>query len=248
MLKLLKYEIRKHMFSKILIALALGVLTIFCGIYILSGRQEDTSVIIGLMGLLMTIAIFYEAFECMLAYDKDLSTKQSYMLFLVPQPAYKVLGAKILAAVVQIIITIIVFTAVIVTSLTFYIMKFENIKKMFMMLKELLKEMLYIDINWSYLIEGIVGLVVLWLFVVMLAIFLITLFNTILGHGKIMTLLTVIAYFFLFWVTARVENGISGIHFPSETMHMIVSYLYFGIIDVLLFVGSTWLIEKKLSV
>lgn len=248
MLKLLKYEIRKQMFSKILIALALGVLAIFCGVYIFSGRQEDTSIIIGLMGLLMTIAIFYEAFECMLAYDKDLSTKQSYMLFLVPQPAYKVLGAKILAAVVQIIVTIIVFTAVIATSMTFYLMKFENIKKLFMRLKELLKEMLSIDINWTYLIEGIIGLIVLWLFVVMLAIFLITLFNTILGHGKLMTLLTVIAYFFLFWVTGQVENAISGIHFSSDTMHMIVSYAYFGIIDVVLFAGSTWLIEKKLSV
>ena len=248
MLKLLKYEIRKQMFSKILIALALGVLAFFCGIYILSGRQDDTTVIMGLMGLLMTIAIFYEAFECMLAYDKDISTKQSYMLFLVPQPAYKVLGAKILAAVVQIIVTIIVFTAVIATCMTFYLMKFENVKKLFMMLKELLKGMFYIDINWNYLIQGMIGLIVLWLFVVMLAIFLITLFNTILGHGKLISLLTVISYFFLFWVTGEVENAISGIHFPSETMHMIVSYAYFGIIDVVLFVGSTWLIEKKLSV
>ena len=116
------------------------------------------------------------------------------------------------------------------------------------MLKELLKGMFYIDINWNYLIQGMIGLIVLWLFVVMLAIFLITLFNTILGHGKLISLLTVIAYFFLFWVTGEVENAISGIHFPSETMHMIVSYAYFGIIDVVLFAGSTWLIEKKLSV
>ena len=92
MLKLMKYEFKKQMFSKIIIAAILGVLTLYFGIACVIDKETHAAIATMLIFTVMVFAGLYVAVESLSVYDKDLKTKQSYMLFLVPKSSYEILG------------------------------------------------------------------------------------------------------------------------------------------------------------
>lgn len=101
MLKLMKYEFKKQMFSKIIIAAILGVLTLYFGIACVIDKETHAAIATMLIFTVMVFAGLYTAVESLSVYDKDLKTKQSYMLFLVPRSSYEILGAKMISAALQ---------------------------------------------------------------------------------------------------------------------------------------------------
>lgn len=96
MLRLLKYELRKTQFSKlILLGIALAAQAIF-----LAGfwSKNENTLEIGVT-LLFAIAITGIAFMGILSVvtlHRDMNTRQGYMLFMTPNSCYKILGAKVI--------------------------------------------------------------------------------------------------------------------------------------------------------
>lgn len=94
--KLIKYEFRKSLFSKLIF---IGI-TLLMEIVFLVGfyRKYDEALGIGALGLFFTAlaGISYIGIESILILYRDLTTKQSYMLFMTPNSSYKILGAKAL--------------------------------------------------------------------------------------------------------------------------------------------------------
>ena len=84
----MKYEFKKQMFSKIIIAAILGVLTLYFGIACVIDKETHAAIATMLIFTVMVFAGLYVAVESLSVYDKDLKTKQSYMLFLVPKSSY----------------------------------------------------------------------------------------------------------------------------------------------------------------
>ena len=96
MLRLLKYELRKTLMSKlILLGVTLAAQAVFLtGLW---GKKDNTLAIgavllffiaitgIALMGILSVVTL-----------HKDMNTKQSYMLFMTPNSCYRILGAKVI--------------------------------------------------------------------------------------------------------------------------------------------------------
>lgn len=96
MLRLLKYELRKTRFSKIiLLGITLAAQAVFlAGLW---GKKDDTLEIgvfllfsvalvgIALMGILSVVVL-----------HQDMNTKQGYMLFMTPNSCYRILGAKVI--------------------------------------------------------------------------------------------------------------------------------------------------------
>ena len=104
MLRLLKYELRKTLLSKLIL---LGV-TLIAQIVFLAGLwgKKDTTLAIGAV-LLFFIAITGIALMGILSVatlHKDMNTKQSYMLFMTPNSCYKILGAKVLECALSILL------------------------------------------------------------------------------------------------------------------------------------------------
>ena len=104
MLRLLKYELRKTLFSKLVL---FGVTVVAQAIFLIGlwGNKENTLAIgaallffiavtgIILMGILSTATL-----------HKDMNTKQGYMLFMTPNSCYRILGAKVLECGISILI------------------------------------------------------------------------------------------------------------------------------------------------
>ena len=96
MLRLLKYELRKTQFSKLVL---LGITLVAQAVFLAGfwGKKEETLAIgafllfsiaiigIALMGILSVITL-----------HRDMNTKQGYMLFMTPNSCYKILGAKVI--------------------------------------------------------------------------------------------------------------------------------------------------------
>ena len=96
MIRLLKYELRKTLFSKLVL---LGITVIAQAVFLagLWGDKENT-LAIGAV-LLFFIAIIGIALMGILSLTtlhKDMNTRQGYMLFMTPNSSYRILGAKVL--------------------------------------------------------------------------------------------------------------------------------------------------------
>ncbi len=104
MLRLLKYELRKTLLSKlILLAVTLVAEAVFL-VGLWGGR--DNSLAIGAV-LLFFIAITGIAMMGILSVatlHKDMNTRQGYMLFMTPNSCYKILGAKVIECGLSILI------------------------------------------------------------------------------------------------------------------------------------------------
>ncbi len=96
MLRLLKYELRKTQFSKLIL---LGITLVAQAVFLAGfwGKKEDTLAIgafllfaialtgIALVGILSVVTL-----------HRDMNTKQGYMLFMTPNSCYRILGAKVI--------------------------------------------------------------------------------------------------------------------------------------------------------
>lgn len=247
MLRLMKYEFQKQMFSKIIIIISLAVMVCFFAIATFMGNEDAAAIIVGIMATLMMIAMVFVGIEGVNVYEKDLKTKQSYMLFMVPQTSRSILGAKIISAVLQILFTMLIFTITIAVCGSIYLVKYSNMREIIKLVKMLAEEMLEIQIDYALAARTLAGVFILWVFLFMLGIFVVTLLNTVLYQSKFISVLSIVAYFLIFWGVARLETVLS-IGNPGTIVKDIVSYIYYIVIDVILFFVSAWLIEKKLSV
>ena len=102
---LIKYEFRKSLLSKLVIAGIAAVLEaafligIFCDLGTPAGIGAGGLFFIALAG------IGFIGIESILTLYRDLTTKQSYMLFMTPNNSYRILGAKVLENAVSVLLT-----------------------------------------------------------------------------------------------------------------------------------------------
>ena len=103
MSRLIKYEFRKSMFSKLII---IGITLVLQVVFLvgLFGDYEE-SMVLGMIGLFFTAlaGIAFIGIESILTLYRDLTTKQSYMLFMTPNSSFRILGAKALENTVAIL-------------------------------------------------------------------------------------------------------------------------------------------------
>lgn len=139
MLKLMKYEFRKTMFSKmaILVITALSELAYLAGVFL----KNEKALSVGLIGLVMCgmIGLFYIGIDSMISLHRDLNTKQSYMLFLTPRNSYQVLGAKVLENGISLFLSGAFFAVLAAADFSIGILYIGGVKEFLDMLNNLMK-------------------------------------------------------------------------------------------------------------
>ncbi len=243
MLKLVKYELRKQMFSKAIMAVVMVLLT---ALFLFLTFKEDhpaAYATLAVLFLVMIIAITYSAIECAMYFGKDITTKQSYMLFMLPYNAKKILGAKMLSAIIQVVITTILFGLSLALCVSIYLWKNYDAKTFFDGLIMLFEYVFEIDIQLITVVDTIIIIFMLWVLVVTLSMFLDTVSTTLLvNRYKWSTIVCVVIYFLLFYL---IMLGLSGV---ESTTIPYIGYVYMILVDIVLFFGTAWLMDKKLSV
>lgn len=245
--KLMKYEFRKQLFSKLAIMAIMLCLELYFFYGVIFEKESTAAKGVLLLTVFAFISILFVTFECIITFNNDLKTKQSYMLFLVPKSTYSVVGAKVLASIIQIALTGLFFGIVAFADIFAVFARFGEIESFAKGLQQMLREMFAINIDTERIIITLVSIIVSWIFIVVLAMLSITLSTTLLANSKVRGIVS----FLLFMVAAsgimKLEGLISGnINFANS--NFIVSNIYYIIVSVLLYLATAWMLDKKVSV
>lgn len=251
--KLIKYEFRKQLVSKIVVLALVVVLELLfiAGVFFEKGDWAG----LGAGFLLMTAfaSLFFFSFESIITYSNDLRTKQSYMLFLTPRNMYQIVGAKMITTVLQIVGAGIVFALILIGDVFLVCLKNGEIKELIEGIKEVIRMFTSVEIRLGEIAYVIAMLLVSWLEFVLMAFFAITLSTTLFANKKWKGVVSVAIYFALEWVIGKLAGLVMKSGFMADG-YLVVNteaWAYIGVyaaVMVACFFGTALLLEKKVSV
>ena len=224
MLKLMKYELRKTAFSKLvlLVITAVAEIAFLIGVF----WKKDNILAMGIIFLVMCtiFGVIYIGIESVNVLHRDLNTKQSYMLFLTPKSSYQILGAKILENGISIIMAGAFFAALAAIDVTVATLYIGGLKEMINLVSS------FMEVNWSVTFTD--------LSVILSA----SVLAGKKGSG--------IAGFLIFLVISSVIGKLLDLIPVLKSMELtFVLYIAASFaIAAVLYVISGWIMEKKLSV
>lgn len=253
--RLIKYELKKQQTSRNIILALLGVfLLVFAvGIFTDNGNMVGISVTMELFfGMFV---FFYMSIESLLILNRDLKTKQSHMLWMVPMPSWKILGAKYIAAILQIFFISVAYALAGVLCILSMIAKADVWKEFFEALRTVGEWVMQgrvemADIATTMLVM-LLFMFIGWTSVIATGFLAVIISRTVLINSRFAGIVSFILFFVINGVIEYIyhffqEHAIMGIH---EGVYIgIAEYAFFVIVNVILFVISSVLAEKKLSV
>lgn len=248
--KIFKYEWKKQMFSKYLIGGILLVLTLIFMLGTMLEREEWQATSLVLLVVAGAFTSMYIGVECLLVLNRDLRTKESHMLFMIPYPAYTILGAKILAAVCQILLTAALFVGAFFLCFSAYLAANSSFGQFFEILKRLLNEWVEIDITWDWTLLGIGQLIISWIGMIAAGFTAIIAVRTVFVQSKLATPLAIVLFFVLNWGMVKLVD-LADRMIPvtaSDFAHFWAQLGVLAVLAVMLLILSGWMAEKKLSV
>lgn len=249
MFKLIKYEFRKQLLSKVIILLVLAILEILF-LFGLFTEKED---LIGTAMILFTIltfgAMFFVSFESILTFSNDLRTKHSYMLFLTPHSSYSIVGAKVISSMLQILLTTAAFVAFALINFSIVAIRYSTINEVFKMFKAGFRMLLDINLNMGDFLLVLLSGILSWIAIVIVAMLSITLSTTLLSTVKWKGVLSVVFFLVLNW---GIYNFLDVITPETQALFArssyILSCMYMMCIVTLAYAGTSWMLDKKVSV
>ena len=246
MLKLMKYELRKTAFSKLvlLVITAVAELAFLLGVFL----KKDNLLAIGIVFLFMcaVFGVIYIGIESVNVLYRDLNTKQSYMLFLTPKSSYEILGAKILENGISIVMAGVFFALLAALAITVATLYIGGLKEMINLVSS------FMEINWSVTFTPaeaafyFFGLLASWIVYIVNADLSVILSASVLAGKKG----SIIAGFLIFMViSAIIGKALDLIPVLQSTELTFVIYIAAAFaIAAVLYLISGWIMEKKLSV
>ena len=243
MLNLMKYEFRRMIFSKGVIYG--GLLTMMAAFLVCywRGAASGATITIILMSFATMVVLFVTPFEFTFLFDKDMNSRQGYLLLMVPQKSTTIVAAKLLVALLQsVVIYTLLFSADLFCEGLY--------EKKFGVSPGLIGEIVR---NVSSEVSGVPDtveffgmLLVLWLFFACLGMFV----TAIPGKGKMASLLGfagfVAAIAVVFFLLEQIDVLFAWLKIPA-VVENIVEWVYMLGIDVALFFGTAKLMDRKVS-
>ena len=99
--KIIKYEWKKQRTARLIILFGLLVCMIAFSLGLLLEHDKTIVISLAIMNFGAFLVIFYTGIESLLVFNKDLRTKQSHMLWMIPKSVWEIMGAKFIAAILQ---------------------------------------------------------------------------------------------------------------------------------------------------
>ena len=238
---LIKYEWRKQRLTRILI---LACLLAFIVLFLIGGLIKNET-IVAVSILIITFAgmfgIFYVGIENLVILNRDLTTKQSYMLWMVPHSTYEILGAKLIAGILQMVFVFLAFFAAGVVTVTVTAASEGSLGDLLRSLGRLFKEVTNSNVDWGAFFG-----------VMMVGFLAIILTRTVLLNARFGGVIAVIVFFLI-------NIGIERIYVLFDSLIdmaplggmggvSLFDYIFYIVMTVLAFFLTGWIADEKLSV
>lgn len=247
MLKLMKYEFRKTLVSKMILLAITAVLEVVFLIGIFS--EMETPLAMGTIGLMLCgiFGILYIGIESITVFHKDLNTKQSYMLFLTPNNSFKILGAKVLENGISLVLTGVFFAVLAAIDISTAILYIGGLEE----LLDLLKQMsIAFSVNINVTAEAFVILfftaIASWIMTIVTADFAVVLSATVFAGKKFSGVVSFAIFLAVNAVGSKIMEILPLVE--NDYLQFVLNIgVLFGIAAVL-YVIAAWIMDKKLSV
>lgn len=246
MFKLMKYELRKQAFSKGII-LALLALTEVLFLYsALFDKEKTLGISVVLLGMITYASILFVAFESILTYSNDLKTKRSYMLFLTPRSSYQIVGAKVFTSGIQVLITGFVFLLIGIGDAAIIIAKYDVLAQVKDGIVQMIEQITKSNFELKSLIFVFLLVLLSWISIITIAFFSITLSTTFLANKKFKGLVSFAIFIGINALYSFITNKTIGNNM-SDT-YIILNSLYTLCFIAITYVGTSWMLDKKVCV
>lgn len=251
MSKLLKYEFIKKYKTLLVSMIILGILELIC--IVLINKSIDKAGLGSLIFFLVGFAgLIFLLVDNINTYKGDLFKKSGYMLFLTPNNGYKILGSKVLTALIENIVGLIIYFLLGVLNLKLLLNLYTNSG---------IFDFGAFSINLSIGFNDILNvfficlLIILVWFNFMLSIYLaMTIYKSVLSNVKHGGLISFVLFLIINYIVSIVYdlflNVIFDINFYSITnvknmLHP--SLITFGIVGIILFAVTGYLLDKRVN-
>lgn len=253
MLKLMKYEFRKQAFSKMVILLLVGLIQLLFFVGVVTDKNDVIGTSMGILAVFTFGALFFMAFEAIITFSNDLKQKCSYMLFLTPHTSYSIVGAKVLAAAIQIILAGIAFFLVYSLDIAVLVGKYNQLEVLKEMINQFLTEVFSLNIQLQDIIGVVSVIITAWISVITVAFFSITLSTTFLANFKLKGVVSFLIFIAINYVFGEIVNmGLGRVYdinnLSNLSMYYMLESLYMLCFTIVTYVGTSWMLEKKVSV
>lgn len=254
MLKLMKYEFKKQAFSKyvILALVALIELVFFFGV--ITDKENIIAVSLGILWMFTFGALFYIAFESIITFSNDLKQKSSYMLFLTPRTPYSIVGAKVVAAGLQVVLAGIAFFLLFALDGSILLAKYNKLSEIKELVVSFVNQFLQLDLDVYLFITIAVVLISSWIATITTAFFSITLSTTFLANSKLRGVVSFGIFIILNIIIYYISNKtMSSMVFDNGNLNdltkvNVISSIYNLVFIILTYFGTAWMLDKKVSV
>lgn len=251
MLKLMKYEFKKQGFSKLVILCLVAIIEVVFLLGVVLDKQNWIGTAAGILGMFTVGAMIFLGFEAILTFSNDLKTKCSYMLFLTPTTTYSIVGAKVLAAAIQGVMAAGIFAVIFIIDGGIVVAKYESIAELKQIIVSFFTEFLKLDIDMVTVFSVIASILTSWLSTITIAFFSITLSTTFLANNKLKGLISfaifvginIVIYYLMDLV---VGNQIDNL--TDMTKYNLFASLFSLVFIVITYIGTAWMLDKKVSV
>ena len=252
--KLIKYELRKQRTSRmvIFIALAVALACFWAGILFENGTFMALSIFGMTFGAVFVL--FYTGIEGILVFNRDLRTKQSYMLWMLPKSIWEIIGAKFISAILQMLIVFGISCIAVGVSGAGAVLTIGGLEDLVRMVQDMSRMFVEGGLEWSDLIYMAVLLFLFWTLVIMTGFLAVILARTVLVKSRFAGVLAVVLFFVIFFVIERAYDLLQRIPVIASagilgvTGWNIWDFVFYILVALILFGVSGLLAEKKLSV
>lgn len=247
--RLIKYEWKKQRISRYI---TLGLLLIFVigmAVGIFWEREDIMGISIGTVMLATVFIMLYLGIESLVILNRDLKTKQSHMLWMVPVSSWTILGAKFIAAMLQIFFVCAAYIASGVALVAIAAVKNDLIGSLLEQLKYMVETLTDARAEWKFFIMILLLCFIGWMIVVMAGFLSIIISRTLFQKTKISGLISFVIFLLInmavTWIDSLVkpllnQKAAAQIFAPEVALYVVMGVVMFGIAGLLA--------EKKLSV
>ena len=251
MVKLLKYEWKKQRMTSMAmgITLVMGMLLYGAGIFWENSWMLGIRLVFFMMGA--PLVLFYMGIEGIVILNRDLKTKQSYMLWMIPKSVWEILGAKWIAEVLQMFFA---FAAYSITGLLCVLGTVQYSGQMdaiIPLIQDLAENILQspqsiATISWILLL-CFAG----WTMIIMAGFLAVILSRTVLLNSKAAGFISVVLFFVIVFIVEKIygfSSNYISLYINGDCFYDLWSIIYYILSCLGLFGICGWLADKKLSV
>lgn len=246
MLKLMKYEFRKTAFSKMILLVITALFELFFLAGVFLKKDDLTAIGIAMLAVCATVGVVYIGLESVMMLQRELNSKQSYMLFLMPKSSYEILGAKILENGISILLTGVCFALLAVLDVTVATLYIGGVKELMNMVQSVLHMGIDVMLEPKYILFGFFSTLASWIIYIVNADLAVILSASVLAGKKASGLVSFLIFLLLSGVLGWGMDRIPS--FQNAELDFILYIAVAFVVSLLLYLVSGWIMEKKLSV